>query len=94
MAEDSAEKTLAPTLRRREEARRQGQFVRSSDLTAAAMLLGFLGMLTVVGPTLMGALSGLMKESLTGRLSMREAIDALSPCRYLLPLLGGRSISW
>ena len=36
MAEDDGDKTEAPTPRRRQEAREQGNIARSPDLTAAA----------------------------------------------------------
>jgi flagellar biosynthetic protein FlhB len=42
---DSGEKTEAPTPKRREEAREQGNVARSADLSAAALLLGILLML-------------------------------------------------
>ena len=40
MAENDAEKTEAPTPRRRQEARDEGNVARSTDLTAAVVLLG------------------------------------------------------
>ena len=40
MSEDAGEKTEAPTARRRQEARDQGNIARSTDLTSAVLLLG------------------------------------------------------
>lgn len=56
MAEFADEKTEAPTLRRREEARRQGQVARSSDLTAAVLLLAGVGLLKWFGLDVLTAL--------------------------------------
>lgn len=56
MAEDNGEKTEAPTPRRREEAREQGQVARSGDLTAAALLLGGIVMLNWFGANLFAAM--------------------------------------
>lgn len=65
MAEDLTDKTEAPTPRRREEAREQGQIARSADLTAAALLLGFLLLMNSFGPNLIKALKALMLELLS-----------------------------
>jgi len=65
MAEDLSDKTEAPTPRRREEAREQGQIARSADLTAAALLLGFLLLMNSFGPNLIKALKALMLELLS-----------------------------
>jgi flagellar biosynthetic protein FlhB len=65
MAEDLTDKTEAPTPRRREEAREQGQIARSADLTAAALLLGFLLLMNSFGPGLLKALRALMAELLS-----------------------------
>jgi flagellar biosynthetic protein FlhB len=56
MAEENGEKTEAPTPRRREEAREQGQVARSGDLTAAALLLGGLVLLNWFGGNLVAAM--------------------------------------
>jgi len=65
MAEDLTDKTEAPTPRRREEAREQGQIARSADLTAAALLLGFLLLMNSFGPGLIKALKAIMSELLS-----------------------------
>jgi flagellar biosynthetic protein FlhB len=64
MAEDTGDKTEAPTPRRREEAREQGQIARSQDLTAAALLLGSLLLLKWSGDGIVGALKTLVAEML------------------------------
>ena len=42
MADDNDDRTQAPTPRRRQEARQEGNVARSADLSAALVLLGFL----------------------------------------------------
>src|SRR3954470_881497 len=60
MAEDMGDKTEAPTPRRRQEAREQGNIARSPDIVAAALLLGVMYTLSVTGPNLVKALRSLM----------------------------------
>ena len=67
MAEDFADKTEAPTPRRRQEAREQGQVARSPDLTAAVLVIGIMVMLDWYGPNLVAALKDLVAEMLGGR---------------------------
>jgi flagellar biosynthetic protein FlhB len=64
MADEYGDKTEAPTPRRRQEAREQGQIARSPDLTAAALLLAVIVMLDWYGPGLLGALKTLMMQML------------------------------
>jgi flagellar biosynthesis protein FlhB len=82
MAEDFGDKTEAPTPRRREEAREQGQIARSTDLTAAAMLLAFLLLMNSFGPGLVGALKTLMTELLSA-----ESFTDLHPDRVAPTLI-------
>ena len=65
MAEDTGDKTEAPTPRRRQEAREQGQVARSPDLTAAVLLLTFLLLMNSFGPSLIHSLQMLMAELLS-----------------------------
>src|SRR3954469_12030311 len=65
MAEDFGDKTEAPTPRRREEAREQGQVARSPDLAAAVLLLGALLLLKWTGTDLAAALRVLVEETLS-----------------------------
>jgi len=65
MAENLIDRTEAPTPRRRREARAQGRVARSNDLVAASMLAGFLVLLPLCGPRLLGAMQGLLAEMLS-----------------------------
>lgn len=65
MAEEDGDKTEAPTQRRRDEAREQGQIPRSADLTAAALLLAFMLLMNSFGSGLIGALRRAMEEMLS-----------------------------
>ncbi|WP_428939482.1 flagellar biosynthesis protein FlhB [Fontivita pretiosa] len=64
MADETADKTEAPTPRRRAEAREQGNIARSPDLTAAVLLLACVMLLDWYGPGLIGAMKTLMSEAL------------------------------
>jgi len=65
MPADREERTEAPTPRRRNEARAAGQVARSTDLTAALLLLfGFLA-LWLFGAPLWGAMLAMLQSSLT-----------------------------
>ena len=66
MAEGSyGEKTEAATPRKREEARKQGNFAQSHDLTGAVALAAGLVMLSVCGPWLLHALLGFMHTAMS-----------------------------
>src|SRR4051812_42002972 len=69
MADDFGDKTEAPTPRRRQEAREQGNIARSPDLTAAVLLLAVIFMLNWYGPGLVGALKALMEYMLGDAIS-------------------------
>src|SRR5918996_268176 len=56
MAEDFGEKTEAPTPRRREEAREQGQIARSQDLSSAVLLVGAMVLLKAFGDDVVAAM--------------------------------------
>lgn len=71
MANDEAgDKTEQPTMRRREEAREEGQIARSTDLTAAVALLAGLLLLKAFGPRMVDTLL-----RLTRALGEAPAID-------------------
>jgi flagellar biosynthetic protein FlhB len=76
MAEEDGDKTEAPTPRRRQEAREQGNIARSQDLTAAALIIGIMLMLNWYGPNLVKALRDLVQHMLSqqslGDLSTRN----------------------
>ncbi|HEX8525235.1 MAG TPA: EscU/YscU/HrcU family type III secretion system export apparatus switch protein, partial [Tepidisphaeraceae bacterium] len=64
MREDLGDKTEAPTPRRREQFRRDGQVARSADLSGATvMIVGLLG-LSVVGPQVVNLLQALLRQAL------------------------------
>lgn len=66
MAENDGDKTEAPTPRRRQEARAQGNIARSHDLTSAALLIGGLLMMKWFGPNLISALRDIIAKLLSG----------------------------
>src|SRR6185312_5060831 len=71
MAEDTGDKTEAPTPRRRAEAREQGNIARSQDLTIALMLLGVMYTLKASGPKLVTVLKVLV-HSMLGPASLSD----------------------
>src|SRR5688500_16580275 len=68
------DKTEAPTPRRRQEAREQGNIPRSTDLTSAVMMLGGLVLLNYYGAGIVGALKNVMD-----RLLGQESLANLDP---------------
>lgn len=64
MPDSAQERTEAPTPRRREEARNRGQVAKSSDLTAAVILLGALILLHWTGRDILGGLLGVTRTCL------------------------------
>src|SRR5437762_12954401 len=82
MSEEFGEKTEAPTPRRRQEAREQGQIARSQDLSSAALLVGAMVLLKAFGDDVVAALRGLVAEGLSGRsLGDGSPVGALDPLR-------------
>lgn len=75
MAEDNGDKTEAPTPRRRQEAREQGNIARSPDVTVALILLGVMILLHSTGPRMVEILKGLTHDML-GPNSMSDLTDA------------------
>src|SRR5215213_1670102 len=74
MAEDFGDKTEAPTPRRRQEAREQGNVARSQDLTSAVLLLGMLMLLNWFGSGIVQALRTLM-----GRMLSPQSMSDFNP---------------
>ena len=66
MPDEFGEKTEAPTTRRRQEAREEGQVARSQDLTAAIMLFGAMLLLYVFAPMMLSVMKVLVETGLTG----------------------------
>jgi flagellar biosynthetic protein FlhB len=101
MAEEFGDKTEAPTPRRRQEAREQGQIARSQDLSSAALLVGAMVLLKAFGDDVVAALRALMAEGLSARTMAEHApTAALDPFRAplaevaksLAPLLVGAAL--
>lgn len=93
MAEDLGDKTEAPTPRRREEAREQGQVARSPDLAAAVLLLGAMFLLKWTGTDLAAALRVLVEETLSpGAFADADAGQALHGLLRAV-LLAGRGLA-
>jgi flagellar biosynthetic protein FlhB len=67
MADEFGDKTEAPTAKKREESREQGQVAKSTDLVAAVALVFAVLMLGWFGPALSGALKDMMGEALATR---------------------------
>src|SRR5687767_6807183 len=65
MASEDGDKTEAPTPKRRQEAREQGNIARSVDLTAALLMIGSMLMLKNYGINLLTALKAFMEHSLS-----------------------------
>ncbi len=59
------DKTEAPTPRRREEAREEGQVARSMELGSAMVLVTALLLIKAFGPSMVGCLKGITIDSLT-----------------------------
>jgi len=76
MSESDAERTEQPTQKRLEEARKNGQIARSTDLNAAAVVLIAGGGLHFLGRGLGSDLFDLMRGGLT--ISRTQALDASS----------------
>lgn len=72
MADDDSEKTEAATPRRKQEAREEGNIVRSQDLTAAATLLGTVILLNIFGMHMLSS----MKVTVETMLSSAHATNA------------------
>lgn len=64
MSESAGEKTFAPTQKRRTDAAKKGDVLRSRELSTAAVILFGAAWLTFAGPWLLGDLVGLLRASL------------------------------
>ena len=93
MADDYGDKTEAPTLRRRQEARRDGRIARSADLTAALILLAGLLLVQTTGPRLVASLKTLIASLLAQNLADLSPAALLRPMKdvgsAMLPILIG-----
>ena len=75
MADDSSDKTEAPTSKRREEARENGQIAQSKDLTASMLLVGVTILLGATGGQVVEALRLLLTITLDGSLAIHADRD-------------------
>lgn len=65
MSETAGEKTFAPTQKRRTDAAKKGDVLRSRELSTAAVILFGAAWLSFAGPWMLGDLAGLLRASLT-----------------------------
>ena len=64
MSESAGEKTFAPTQKRRTDAAKKGDVLRSRELSTAAVMLFGAAWLSFAGPWMLGDLVGLLRSSL------------------------------
>ena len=72
---DSSDKSQAPTPRRRQLAREQGQVVRSQDLASSIAFLGALGGLYYFGGGILNRVTRLIENALSGNFNQTHSID-------------------
>lgn len=87
----AAERTEAPTPRRRQEARELGQVPRSAEITAVAAVFAGLLALRLYGPQLYAALTQAMRESFVMIGSIGPGRESLSLPQAFRP---GASWGW
>jgi flagellar biosynthesis protein FlhB len=78
MAEDFGDKTEAPTPRRRQEAREQGNIARSTDLSAAVIIIGMMLLLDWYGLRVVDALKSVMIQMLGEELLVDTSTDGIA----------------
>jgi len=94
MSESAGEKTFAPTEKRKREAAKQGDVLRSKELATAAAMLAGIAWLKLAGPWLLGIVAGKLSAGLTfthadlmdfapGPLLLAALIAALPPVLVL-----------
>ncbi len=81
---DSGEKTFAPTQKRRQDAARKGDVLRSRELATAVAVFVGAAWLKFQGPVL---LSGLEEVAYVGLSWNRDALEDLSATRIVLPII-------
>ena len=84
MSESAGEKSFAPTEKRKSDAAKKGDVLRSRDLGSAAVILIGAAWLSIAGPWLLGDLGSLLRQSFTFN---RADLDAFAPGRMLLDAL-------
>jgi len=83
MSETAGEKTLAPTEKRKRDAAKEGDVLRSRELATAAAMLAGAAWLKFAGPWLLGNLMGVLDAGLTFD---RSAITNFAPGRLGLAM--------
>ena len=81
MAEDAGERTEAPTAKRKKEAVKQGDTLKSRDLATALVVLAGVAWVVAFGPQLMRACQAVMTASFTFG---RADVEDFSPFRPLM----------
>jgi len=96
MADDTGDKTEAPTPRRRQKAEEQGQIARSQDLVGAASIVGAMVLLNHTGTGILGAIRTFLVEIIESlpNLAVVAPAELLGrgiaiTGRALVPLLAG-----
>lgn len=96
MADETGDKTEAPTPRRRQKAEEQGQIARSQDLVAAALIVGSMVLLNHFGHGVLGAIKQFLIECLDSltQVAERSPVEQFGrgislTSRALIPLLAG-----
>ena len=104
MSESAGEKTLAPTEKRKHDAAKQGDVLRSRELAAAAAMLAGIAWLKLAGPWLFGIVAAGLEKGLTfgradladfapGRLMLAALLAVLPALVVLGVVVGGASIA-
>lgn len=81
---ESGEKTFAPTEKRRRDAARKGDVLRSRELGTAVAVMAGAAMLKLAGPWLMDAMTAALR---TGFLWNRDSVEHFSPGPLMLAAL-------
>ena len=87
------DKTEAPTPRRRQEAREEGQVARSMELGSAMVLISALILIKLSGPSIVSCLKGIATDSFTNFPSQDFTIPGLSSYLARLLLQTGTAIA-
>jgi flagellar biosynthetic protein FlhB len=84
MSEDAGEKTLAPTEKRKRDAAKNGDVLRSKELATAAAMLAGVAWLKLAGPWMLGVVAGKLSSGLS---FTRADIVDFSPERMMVSAL-------
>lgn len=85
MSESAGEKTFAPSAKRKQDAAKKGDVLRSREMATAASVLVGAAWLKLAGPWMM---EGMEQALAAGFIWDRAALDDFAPGRVLLSLLG------